>query len=314
MREYARAIEAAVVQMYSDHPSPSRKDKLAYASRRIALRLNCCGVTEEDYVGKDILDAGCGTGEYSCWFASRGARVTGIDLSDGSLKEAKEYAEAAGLKSVRFEKRSVLQTGFPDASFDFVYCTGVLHHTPAPFDGLKELCRVLRPDGKVLVSLYNSFGFFPREVRRRAARFFGGNDLDRRVLWGRRLFPFTARKLVKGDRNDSQSALYDYFAIPHETLHSVGVVLGWFDQLGLEYMGSFPPTCLGDYAAMIACEEYRSVEKEFQSHLRRMLARPDTAKKMRRERPGVVPRLMMQAVWSVYGVGVFSICGRKGVA
>jgi SAM-dependent methyltransferase len=310
----ARSIESAVVRMYSDHPSPSRKYKLAYASRRMALRLNCCGITQEDYVGKDLLDAGCGTGEYSCWFASRGARVTGIDLSDGSLKEAREYVEAVGLKDVVFEKRSVLYTGFPDASFDLVYCTGVLHHTPAPFDGLTELCRVLRPGGKVLVSLYNSFGFFPRELRRQAARLLGGDDLDHRIVWGRRLFPFTARKLVKGDRNDTQSALYDYFAIPHETLHSLGVVLTWFDQLGIEYIGSFPPTRLRDYPAMIARDDYTTIEREFQSRFGPMVEKLGIAMEMKRQRPGFVSRLVVQAVWSIYGVGIFSMCGRKPVA
>ena len=147
MHDTAGSVESAVVSMYSKHPSPSAKDKLAHASRRMALRLDCCGVTEEDYVGKQVLDAGCGSGEYACWFASKGSRVTGIDLSSGSLREARAYAKEAGLNNIHFEKRSVLETGFPNASFDLVYCTGVLHHTPDPSGGLMELCRVLRPGG-----------------------------------------------------------------------------------------------------------------------------------------------------------------------
>src|SRR5215475_8599392 len=95
------SCQAAVVGMYSTHPSPSFKDKIAFASKRMGLRLYCCGIGEEDYVGKQVLDAGCGTGEYSCWFASRGAQVTGIDLSDGSLNEARAYAESVSLDNVR---------------------------------------------------------------------------------------------------------------------------------------------------------------------------------------------------------------------
>jgi SAM-dependent methyltransferase len=307
----ARAIESAVVGMYSKHPSPSYKDKLVFASRRMELRLHCCGVTPEDYIGKDVLDAGCGSGEYSCWLASRGARVVGIDLADGTLREAREYAQKAGLSGARFEKRSVLQTGFPDASFDLVYCTGVLHHTPDPFGGLTELYRVLRPGGKVLISLYNRFGFLPREARRRVARFIGGADLDRRVLWGRRLFLLTAARLAKAERNDPQAALYDYFAIPHETLHSIGEVLGWFDRLGLEYTGSFPPAQLGDYPATFAREEYRSIEKEFQSRVNLLLGRLGSARAMRRERPAALSQLLVQMIWLITGIGIFSICGRK---
>lgn len=305
------AIESAVVGMFTNHPCPGFKDKLAYASHRMELRLYCCGVDESDYVGRDVLDAGCGTGEYACWLASRGAHVTAIDLSDGSLQEARNYAKEAGIEGVHFEKRSVLRTGFPDASFDFVYCTGVLHHTPDPFGGLAELCRVLRPSAKILVSLYNSFGFFPREVRRRIARILGGEDLERRVRWGRRLFPFTARRLVKGEHNDSQVALYDYFAIPHETLHSVGEVLGWFDQLGLEFIGSFAPAHLREYPTMFAHKGYRSVEDALQSRFGHLMGRLGVSKNMRYTRPGPLSRLLVQLLWSLWRIEVFSMGGRK---
>jgi 2-polyprenyl-3-methyl-5-hydroxy-6-metoxy-1,4-benzoquinol methylase len=309
--DWQAACQAAVVGMYSSHPSPSFKDKIAFASRRMPLRLYCCGIDEKDYEGKKLLDAGCGTGEYSSWFASRGARVTGIDLSDGSLREARAYVESLSLENVVFEKRSVLDTGFADSTFDFVYCTGVLHHTPDPFSGLRELTRVLRPGGKILISLYTSSGFLLREARRQVAKAIGGEELRRRVLWGSRLFPFTARRLIKGERNDSQSALYDYFGIPHETLHSIGQVLGWFDRLGLEYTGTFPPARIGDYPAMFAHREYSSVETEFQSRLGelfRLFTKPAT---LTPEPPGTLSRALVQSMWFFGRIGVFSIAARK---
>ena len=305
-------IESAVVGMYSSHPSPSTKDKLGFASRRMELRLHSCGITAADYVGKQVLDAGCGTGEYSSWFASRGAHVTGIDLSDGSLREARNYVAETGLERVRFEKRSVLETGFPDTSFDLVYCTGVLHHTPDPLAGFTELCRLLRADGKILISLYNSVGFLPRETRRQIAKFLGGDDLDRRVLWGRRLFRFKSKQLLKrAQLNDKESALYDYFAIPHETRHSVGEVLGWFDRLGIEFVGSFAPTDLGDYLPLFAHKEFNSMEKKFRPRLAAPLARLGSKRTMRRRRPGPGSRLAVQSLWLLSGIVVFAMCGRK---
>ena len=309
--ERQAACQAAVVGMYSSHPSPSFKDKIAYASRRMPLRLYCCGINEEDYTEKKLLDAGCGTGEYSSWFASRGAKVTGIDLSDGSLREAKKYVESLSLDNVAFEKRSVLDTGFADARFDFVYCTGVLHHTPDPFGGLRELTRVLRPGGKILISLYTSSGFLLREARRQVAKAIGGEDLRRRVLWGSRLFPFTARRLIRGERNDPQSALYDYFGIPHETLHSIGQVLGWFDRLGLEYTGTFPPARIGDYPAMFAHRDYSSVENEFHSRLGEALRLFTKSAVLTPERPGALSRALVQGIWFFGRIGVFSIAARK---
>jgi 2-polyprenyl-3-methyl-5-hydroxy-6-metoxy-1,4-benzoquinol methylase len=317
MRQYSGAVnhltstEAAVVGMYSAHPSPSFKDKIAHASKRMGLRLYCCGVVQEDYIGKEVLDAGCGTGEYACWFASRGARVTGIDLSDGSLREARAYVESLSLDNVAFEKRSVLDTGFADATFDFVYCTGVLHHTPDPFGGLRELTRVLRPGGKILISLYTSSGFLLREARRQVAKAIGGEDLERRVTWGSRLFPFKARRLIAGERIDSQSALYDYFAIPHETLHSIGQVLQWFDRLGLEYSGSFAPARLEDYPAMFVHEHYSSVEGELQSSFGQLCRRFTKSASLKRRRPGAVSRAMVQSMWFFARIGVFSMAARK---
>jgi 2-polyprenyl-3-methyl-5-hydroxy-6-metoxy-1,4-benzoquinol methylase len=309
--ERQAACQLAVVGMYSTHPSPSFKDKIAFASRRMPLRLYCCGIKEEDYAEKKLLDAGCGTGEYSSWFASRGAQVTGIDLSDGSLREAKEYVESLSLDNVVFEKRSVLDTGLADETFDFVYCTGVLHHTPDPFGGLRELTRVLRPGGKILISLYTSSGFLLREARRQVAKAIGRKDLRRRVLWGSRLFPFTARRLIKGERNDSQSALYDYFGIPHETLHSIGQVLGWFDRLGLEYTGTFPPARIGDYPAMFAHRDYSSVETEFQSRLGEASRLFTKSATLTPERPGALSRAVVQSIWFLARIGVFSIAARK---
>jgi 2-polyprenyl-3-methyl-5-hydroxy-6-metoxy-1,4-benzoquinol methylase len=305
------ACQAAVVGMYSAHPSPSFKDKIAFASRRMPLRLYCCGIEKDDYVGKKLLDAGCGTGEYSSWFASRGAQVTGIDLSDGSLREARAYVDSLSLDNVGFEKRSVLDTGFADATFDFVYCTGVLHHTPDPFGGLRELIRVLRPGGKILISLYTSSGFLLREARRQVAKAMGGEDLQQRVMWGRRLFPLTTRRLIRGERNDPQSPLYDYFGIPHETLHSIGQVLGWFDRLGLEYTGTFPPARIGDYPAMFRHRDYSSVETEFHSRFGEAFCLFTKSATLTPKRPGALARALVQSLWFFGRIGVFSIAARK---
>jgi SAM-dependent methyltransferase len=277
----------------------------------MGLRLRCCGITPTDYVGRHLLDAGCGTGEYACWFASQGAEVTGIDLSDGSLQGARAYADRVGLERVRFEKRSVLETGFPDAAFDFIYCTGVLHHTPDPFAGLSELVRVLRPGGTILVSLYHRLGLMRGDLQRRLVRRFGGDDLDARVRWGRRLFPGVTRRNMGDDYHDPQTVLYDHFAIPHQSLHTVGQMLRWFDRLGLRYLGAFPPARLRDYLPMLACDEYKSVEPEIQSRLGRTLGRLGTPEKMGRDRPGPFSRFTVQTLWGACGIGVFSVGGRK---
>ncbi|MFW6192808.1 MAG: class I SAM-dependent methyltransferase [Gemmatimonadota bacterium] len=308
------AEERSVPRLYASHPSPGYADKLEAADRRMGLRLHCCGVDADDYVGREVLDAGCGTGEYALWFASEGARVTGIDLSGRSLEEARSYAEKSGLENVTFEERSVLDTGFEADRFDLVYCTGVLHHTPAPFGGFRELCRVLRPGGKLLVSLYNLAGFLPRMIRWRIVRLVADEDPRDRVRWGRRLFPRTAARLHDDRLNDTESPLFDYFGVSRQSVHSLGEVLGWLDRCGLEYRGSFPPARLSDYPAMFAHPAYSTVEAKFRGPVQRWLARLGRGSELDRERPAFPSRLAAQFLWLVAGVGVFCVGGCKAPA
>jgi SAM-dependent methyltransferase len=100
---------------------------------------------------KRILDAACGDGRYSRFllrWADSDAVLTSFDLSRGMLARAR-----ARLKSDRITQVVADITNLPyaDASFDAVVCGWVLEHLPDPSPGLRELARVLRPDGKVLL-------------------------------------------------------------------------------------------------------------------------------------------------------------------
>lgn len=101
----------------------------------------------DDIVGHDVLDAGCGAGDYSAAFAGMGAhRVAGFDLSAGSLRRARGNAPAAGLALA-----SMAALPFPAASFDVVWAWGVLHYAPDARAALREMVRVLRPGGVMVI-------------------------------------------------------------------------------------------------------------------------------------------------------------------
>jgi len=105
---------------------------------------------------KECLDAGTGSGRYAVSMALHGATVVGCDISESGLVTARERAE--GIPNLSFKFGSVLDLPFPEASFDFVCCAGVLHHTPSIARGLDELTRVLRPGGKLFLLLYGAGG------------------------------------------------------------------------------------------------------------------------------------------------------------
>lgn len=107
--------------------------------------------------GKKCLDAGCGSGRYSVAMALHGAgSITAVDVSETGLAGAKH--RAAEFPQIQFQHASILDLPFEDASFDFVWSAGVIHHTSDFDKALYELTRVLRPGGKLFLLVYGVGG------------------------------------------------------------------------------------------------------------------------------------------------------------
>lgn len=100
--------------------------------------------------GRDVFEAGCGTG-LLLDEATRVARsAVGLDLSNGMLRPAKQR----GLKVVQ---GSLTAVPLPDRSVDLVYSMKVLAHVPPIREALAELARVVRPGGHLLLEFYNPY-------------------------------------------------------------------------------------------------------------------------------------------------------------
>lgn len=103
-----------------------------------------------DVKGLRVLDAGCGTGFYARYCASRGAQVTGVDVSSRMLEEAQRLTALDGLtidyREADLESLSI----FSDASFDAVVCSVVISGRLSQI--MHELARVLRPGGCLFFS------------------------------------------------------------------------------------------------------------------------------------------------------------------
>ncbi|MGE5656773.1 MAG: class I SAM-dependent methyltransferase [Actinomycetota bacterium] len=104
-------------------------------------------------VGK-ILDAGTGTARIPIIIAKLQPQwqIVGIDLSENMLKIGRENVKAAGLQSqIQLEQVDAKQMPYPDSSFDLVISNSILHHLPDPLPFLKELKRVLKPNGSIFL-------------------------------------------------------------------------------------------------------------------------------------------------------------------
>ncbi len=101
-----------------------------------------------DVAGKKILDLGCGTGRHAILLARAGGLVTGVDFSDEMLAVARSNAEGLGIAFINAELGAVPL----EEPFDLVLCSLVLSHVPDLLPAMKEMSRLVRPGGRIIIT------------------------------------------------------------------------------------------------------------------------------------------------------------------
>jgi ubiquinone/menaquinone biosynthesis C-methylase UbiE len=233
-----QSVSEAVRAFYEEQPFPgydiekyqSRDDLRRQASWYARL------LDSQIPPAASVADIGCGTGQLACLLALKGRPVLGADFSQASLDKANALKERLAIASVTFRHADVLNLDLPDASFDYVFCNGVLHHTPAPYQGFQHLVRVAKPGGYIVVGLYNSYGRLILGAKRRLlSRFAGSDSAAQRDA----ITPQLQTKEADADKWRTWFA--DQFRHPYESTHTVDEVLGWFSKNGVAYVNSLPP-------------------------------------------------------------------------
>ena len=107
---------------------------------------------------KDVLDVGCGPGRHARALLDRGARVTGIDVSDEMVASARENCAGRG----RFFRADFTSAKFPRSSFDLVNASLCLMYAPDLRPAFKNFGAWLRPRGRLIFSVYHPVRFFQK--------------------------------------------------------------------------------------------------------------------------------------------------------
>jgi ubiquinone/menaquinone biosynthesis C-methylase UbiE len=162
-----------------------RKTFLGEATERIERDriLEMAGPLE----GRRVLDVGCGDGTYLLAAAEAGAEATGVDASREALEAARGRAKERGLQ-VTLERGDARSLPFADGTFDVVLAVTVLCFIEDAALALREMHRVLRPGGRIVLGELGRWSswalsrrlrsFFPGSLWRRA-RFRSGLELSK---------------------------------------------------------------------------------------------------------------------------------------
>ena len=216
------------------------------------------GWSMDDLRGKSVLDAGCGMGRFAEVCAGAGAEVHALDLSaavDAAWHNLKHRP------NVRLYQADIMKLPFPEASFDFIYSIGVLHHTPDTRAAFLVLPPLLKPGGAIAIWVYSA------ELRKAV----GGESLRKVTsrLPKRWLLPFcrfavplyylhriprlgiaTSRCIPTSMDPDPRWRwldTFDWYSPRYQWKHTYEEVEAWFKEAGLVGIqrGNFPVSLQG---------------------------------------------------------------------
>ena len=122
------------------------------------------------------LDVGCGSGRWAALVAPRVKHLHLIDVSPQALAVARD--NLAGAANVSLHLAGVSEIPLPDASLDFAYSLGVLHHVPDTRRAIADIARKLKPGAPLLLYLYYAFDNRPGWFR----AIWRASDAVRRVV------------------------------------------------------------------------------------------------------------------------------------
>lgn len=122
--------------------APGIKDEEA-----LKLVIDFTGATPDD----TLLDVACGPGLIVCAFAKVVKHATGIDLVPAMIEHAKGLQREKKLTNITWQVGDITPLPYPDTSFSIVASRYAVHHFLDPLAVLKEMKRVCKPDGKVVM-------------------------------------------------------------------------------------------------------------------------------------------------------------------
>ena len=123
---------------------------------------------EKEFVGKKLLDTGCGPGKHAAVLALMGCDVTAFDLSELNIQKAEEIKSGLNLGNIRFAARNLMEPLKTDEAFDLVSAHNWMQHSENPSRVMTNLVAATKLGGRLYFSLYQAktFRFLIAQIAR----------------------------------------------------------------------------------------------------------------------------------------------------
>lgn len=141
------AHDARIVEQFTRWAQPFAEHALHSEADGMARTLAAAAIAP----GDRVLDVACGPGIVACAAAAQAGHVTGIDLTPAMIDQARARQQAQGLANLDWRVGDATVLPFADGGFDVVLTRYSFHHLPDPIAALREMKRVCRPGGRVVV-------------------------------------------------------------------------------------------------------------------------------------------------------------------
>ncbi|MDX1924001.1 MAG: class I SAM-dependent methyltransferase [Rickettsiaceae bacterium] len=248
----------SVLEHYLDYPYPARDPEDERKRLLIVHGEHLGELNHWLFKGKQnfdkkfrVLVAGGGTGDCSTFMGeqlrNKNAEVVYLDFSKNSLEIAKKRAEVRGMNNIRFVHDSIFNIPSLNlGKFDYINCSGVLHHLSSPDEGLKILQQSLKPDGGMCLMVYAKYGrtavYQIQDIMRMVNK--GITNMQEEVVNAKKILaslPQTnwysrSQDLISDVQNYGDIGIYDLFLHKQDRCYSIPELYDYIDRAGLNFV------------------------------------------------------------------------------
>jgi len=218
-------VEESTRRIYDNLFSAYDEKRFQESVELFAMRQRKWGVPPEWFKGKTCLDVGCGQGRFVVALGRLGAaKAIGVDINEMGLESGRNRQWAKELSNIEFLRASAGDLPFTDKYFDYVICSGVLLLMDDPKKGFAELVRVVKPGGRLFLSMYGKGGLK-----------WLVNDIFRYTIC--KILPFRAMEFIfkmVGVPPNKRYNVLDNFYTPNTHRYTEAEIRDWFEKAGFE--------------------------------------------------------------------------------